>query len=103
MVAVLFLVVLYVSKATALYEDQAGSIDWSVKGANLNLGVRLIEYHCCISTCRYQQYVGPVSYLSLDGVTIQGCKRLLVASERGVVAAIHAETGDIGVRACLCY
>ena len=51
---------------------------------------------------RYQQYVGPVSYLSLDGVTIQGCKRLRVASERGVVAAIHAETGDIGVCVCVC-
>ena len=46
--------------------------------------------------CRYRQYVGPVSYLSLDGATPQGCKRLLVASESGVVAAIDAATGDIG-------
>ena len=39
-----------------------------------------------------QQYVGPVSYLSLDGMTSQGCKRLLVASERRVVAAIDTRT-----------
>ena len=43
---------------------------------------------------RYQQYVGPVSYITFDQ-SVQGSKRLLVASESGVLAAINTRTGNI--------
>ena len=43
---------------------------------------------------RYQQFVGPVSYLSTD-LGGQGSKRLVVASESGVLAAINSRTGNI--------
>ena len=43
---------------------------------------------------RYQQYVGPVSYITFDQ-SVQGSKRLFVASESGVLAAINTRTGNI--------
>ena len=43
---------------------------------------------------RYQQYVGHVSYVTFDQ-SIQGSKRLLVASESGVLAAVNTRTGNI--------
>ena len=43
---------------------------------------------------RYQQYVGHVSYVAFDQ-SVQGSKRLLVASESGVLAAVNTRTGNI--------
>ena len=40
--------------------------------------------------------MGAVDYVSLDGATPQGCKRLLAVSRSGVVAAVDAEKGEIG-------
>lgn len=40
--------------------------------------------------------MGRIDYLSLDGATAQGCKRLLVASRNGVVASINTQTGELG-------
>ena len=47
-------------------------------------------------TCdgRYHQFVGPVSYITFDQ-SVQGSKRLLVASESGVLAAVNTRTGNI--------
>ena len=62
-------------------------------------GLRLRVYVCIyryIADYRYRRFVGRVDYVSLDGATPQGCKRLLVACRSGVVASIDADTGDIG-------
>lgn len=42
----------------------------------------------------YQEFVGPVSYLTTDQAG-QGSKRLVVASEGGVMAAVNSRTGNI--------
>ena len=47
-----------------------------------------------IHMSRYQQYVGHVSYVTFDQ-SVQGSKRLLVASESGVLAAVNTRTGNI--------
>ena len=49
---------------------------------------------CTHTMVRYQQHVGPVSYITFDQ-SVQGSKRLLVASESGVLAAINTRTGNI--------
>ncbi|XP_025909423.1 ER membrane protein complex subunit 1 isoform X1 [Nothoprocta perdicaria] len=55
--------------AAAVYEDQVGKFDWR------------------------QQYVGKLKFASLEAS--QGSKKLLVATEKNVVAALNARSGDI--------
>ena len=54
----------------AMHEDQVGSYDW------------------------YRQFVGPVSFVALDQGS-QGSKRVLVASEKGVLGSLNWKTGHL--------
>ena len=54
-----------------------------------------------IHTFRYQQYVGHVSYVTFDQ-SVQGSKRLLVASESGALAAVNTRTGNISKKFLYC-
>ncbi|XP_053136580.1 ER membrane protein complex subunit 1 [Hemicordylus capensis] len=53
----------------AVYEDQVGKFDWR------------------------QQYVGKLKFASLEAT--QGSKKLIVATEKNVVAALNSRTGEI--------
>ncbi|XP_054250881.1 ER membrane protein complex subunit 1 isoform X1 [Indicator indicator] len=55
--------------ATAVYEDQVGKFDWR------------------------QQYVGKLKFASLEAS--QGSKKLIVATEKNVVAALNSRSGEI--------
>ncbi|KAF7239329.1 ER membrane protein complex subunit 1 [Varanus komodoensis] len=55
--------------AGAVYEDQVGKFDWR------------------------QQYVGKIKFVSLE--SSQGSKKLIVATEKNVMAALNSRTGDI--------
>ncbi|XP_064423799.1 ER membrane protein complex subunit 1 [Latimeria chalumnae] len=56
--------------AAAVYEDQAGKFDWR------------------------QQYVGKLRFAHLDTAT-QAAKKLLVATEKNVIASLNAKTGGL--------
>lgn len=45
--------------------------------------------------CRHQQYVGPVSYISVDP-SAKSSRGVVVASERGVLAVLDPHDGSIG-------
>ncbi|XP_030078280.1 ER membrane protein complex subunit 1 [Microcaecilia unicolor] len=55
--------------SAAVYEDQVGKFDWR------------------------QQYVGKVKFASLD--TYQASKKLIVATEKNVIAALNSRNGDL--------
>ena len=55
-----------------------------------------------IHVFRYHQYVGHVSYVTFDQ-SVQGSKRLLVASESGVLAAVNTRTGNISKKFLYCW
>ncbi|XP_063001103.1 ER membrane protein complex subunit 1 [Elgaria multicarinata webbii] len=55
--------------AAAVYEDQVGKFDWR------------------------QQYLGKIKFASLE--SSQGSKKLIVATEKNVMAALNSRTGDI--------
>uniref|UniRef100_A0A8C2U505 ER membrane protein complex subunit 1 n=1 Tax=Coturnix japonica TaxID=93934 RepID=A0A8C2U505_COTJA len=61
--------VLLLPLAAAVYEDQVGKFDWR------------------------QQYVGKLKFASLEAS--QGSKKLLVGTEKNVVAALNSRSGDI--------
>ncbi|XP_064027979.1 ER membrane protein complex subunit 1 isoform X2 [Pogoniulus pusillus] len=63
------LLLLLLPLATAVYEDQVGKFDWR------------------------QQYVGKLKFASLEAS--QGSKKLIVATEKNVVAALNSRSGDI--------
>ncbi|XP_048375380.1 ER membrane protein complex subunit 1 isoform X2 [Sphaerodactylus townsendi] len=64
-----FLSLLLLLPAGAVYEDQVGKFDWR------------------------QQYVGKLKFASLDAS--QGSKKLIVATEKNVMAALNSRTGEI--------
>uniref|UniRef100_A0A669QX33 ER membrane protein complex subunit 1 n=1 Tax=Phasianus colchicus TaxID=9054 RepID=A0A669QX33_PHACC len=61
--------VLLLPLAAAVYEDQVGKFDWR------------------------QQYVGKLKFASLEAA--QGSKKLLVGTEKNVVAALNSRSGEI--------
>ncbi|XP_077167763.1 ER membrane protein complex subunit 1 [Paroedura picta] len=63
------LLLLLLLPAGAVYEDQVGKFDWR------------------------QQYVGKLKFASLEAS--QGSKKLIVATEKNVMAAFNSRTGDI--------
>ena len=86
------IVTIVLSSGAAMHEDQVGSYDW--------YAVRL---SCCLLSAklystRYRQFVGAVSFVALDQGS-QVSKRVLVASEEGVLAALNGKTGHLGGRA----
>ncbi|XP_006866390.1 PREDICTED: ER membrane protein complex subunit 1 isoform X4 [Chrysochloris asiatica] len=64
-----YLCALILSAAAAVYEDQVGKFDWR------------------------QQYVGKLKFASLE--FSPGSKKLVVATEKNVIAALNSRTGDI--------
>ncbi|CAL1543686.1 unnamed protein product [Lymnaea stagnalis] len=71
-----FLVLIYITVCCSfgLYEDQAGLFDWK------------------------QDYVGKVKYFYWDHSPSQSGKKAFIASERNVIASLHAHDGTIAWR-----
>ncbi|XP_042739236.1 ER membrane protein complex subunit 1 isoform X2 [Lagopus leucura] len=69
MAAGLWVLLLLPPLAAAVYEDQVGKFDWR------------------------QQYVGKLKFASLEAA--QGSKKLLVGTEKNVVAALNSRSGEI--------
>ncbi|XP_006883655.1 PREDICTED: ER membrane protein complex subunit 1 isoform X4 [Elephantulus edwardii] len=69
LVSRLWLWALLLTPATAVYEDQVGKFDWR------------------------QQYVGKIKFASLE--FSPGSKKLVVATEKNVIAALNSRTGEI--------
>lgn len=51
--------------------------------------------------CRHQQYVGPMSYVSIDETTSTN-RGVVVASETGILALIDSHSGELGVTCSEC-
>ncbi|XP_060114778.1 ER membrane protein complex subunit 1-like [Heteronotia binoei] len=68
-ISALLLLQLLLLPADAVYEDQVGKFDWR------------------------QQYVGKLKFASLEAS--QGSKKLIVATEKNVMAAFNSRTGEI--------
>eukprot|EP00731_Ephydatia_muelleri_P015387 Em0008g1107a len=66
----LVVLALVLRDGAAMHEDQVGNYDW------------------------YRQFVGPVSFVALDQGS-QGSKRVLVASEKGVLGSLNWKTGHL--------
>ena len=54
-----------------------------------------IIYTHCFHIFRHQSYVGHVTWLSFDYVS-SGRRKVLLATEGGVIAAVNAGPGTIG-------
>ena len=50
---------------------------------------------------RYKRFVGPVSYAAFDRST-QSSKVVVLASERGILAAVNSRTGALGQLSLCC-
>lgn len=68
-------------------------IKWATLTGNILLSYHIILYYMYIF--RYQQYVGHVTWSSFEQVA-GGRRKVLLATNEGVIAAINAGPGTIG-------
>lgn len=77
--------------ATAIYASQAGVVDWYVICVPLSNCVKV--YSSSIGALRHHTWVGKARWSALTSPS-----RLVVSTERNMLASINTDTGAIGTR-----